>query len=600
MKLSGAGEALGLPVQKDDTGHRVMLRLCKPIPKSDPPRYDEDPAKLQILYDYCKQDVDAEVELVNSIQGLSPSELKVWQLDQRINLRGLPIDVAAAEKALTLVQNSVDEATKELSLITGNAVTSPRQVAKLIEWLNATFELDIPDLKADTVRDWLQKDLPVEAKRVLEIRAETSQASTAKLQGMLDRVEPDGRVRGNLVYHGASTGRWAGRGIQIQNFPRGHLSREEVELFHELLPDYSSCLESFFGSNMGTVKSSLRSFIKAKEGNRLLVGDFASIEARVLAWVSGQNDLLDLFRHGSDVYKSMASTIYEVKLGEVTKQQRQIGKVAILGLGYGMGAKLFREVCRTMAGQEVTLKFAKRVVKTYRESNANIRSLWGACNNAAVECIQTGQPQKLWGLTFHRDKDYLMIKLPSGRDLFYRDPSLSEVKAPWSIGYAGEIFVPDEQALEALEELDVRMGTDLNNPFDTWVKSFVPKASAAEFKALDLEYKMEEAEPEYITQMTFKGTDSKTRKWKTQRTYGGKLVENIVQAIARDFLVEAMLRTEQAGYPTIATVHDEIMVEAPVDFGSLDEFESIMSLVPAWGRGCPIAVEGYESQRYRK
>jgi len=591
---------MGLPIQKDAEGHKIMLRLCKPKKpsKKDPSEWDNDPVKLQKLYDYCIRDVEAEECLSQALEPLTASELKVWQLDQRINLRGLHVDQDALRNALAIVEETYEGCCKSISEATGGVISTPKQVAKIREWMLTNYEVDMENLAAETVEKMLESEtLPDGARAVLQLRQLAGKASTSKLQSMLDRCDEDGRVRGNLVYHGAATGRWAGSGIQIQNYPRGTLTPDEIETVHRVLPARSGqALDLLLGPPIDCLSSSLRSMICAEPGNRLLAGDFASIEARVLAWIANQSDLVQAFRDGTDVYVGMASKIYDVPEDEVIKTQRQVGKVAILGLGFGMGHKAFRDAAKKMAGVEITNKFARQVVKTYRDTNPKIRQFWGDLNTAAIRAIETGQPHRVGRLEMLPDDDWLKIRLSSGRCLHYRWPRIVQVIAPWSEGHYGIIYGPDELE-DVLEDLDVTLGDRIA---DGWIECNLPKGVAKILQSKKIRMELELKEPKKIPQIQYYSVEGPARKWQKTRTYGGKLTENVVQAIARDFLAEAMLRIEKAGYPIVATVHDEIVCELENDKGSLEEFETIMRQCPTWGAGCPIGVEGFEAKRYRK
>lgn len=765
--LQDAGSALGLKIQKDDAGHRLMLKMCKPrkTTKTNKAEWHETQSDLKRLYEYCKTDVAAQRQLANAVVPLTPSELRVWQLDQTINLRGIPIDREGIEQAIRVVDQVMKSNTERLQYVTAGRVQTPKQVLALRDWLQAEHGVDLPDLAAATVAKALDGDLPDDAREVLEIRQATAKASTAKLQAFLSRCDDDGRVRNNLLYHGAATGRWSGAGVQIQNFPRGILKPAEIEIAHQVLNRGPQALDLLLAGPMDVLSSCLRSFVKAEEGKRFLIGDFASIEARVLAWIAGQADLLDVFKAGGDVYVAMASKIYSVDVADVTKTQRHIGKMAILGLGYGMGFRNFKEACRTMAGVDIDRKFAKTVVSKYRKSNDRIVAFWRDLNTACVRAIQTGYPHQVGRLTITADANWLKIKLPSGRELHYCKPDLVEVVAPWSEGYVGDITASLDDK-DAIEDLDVELGPWIKGTFHECdvpksslkaLKDFLNperaaarKAAAADekirrgaydrlnpedkdavdaaalayeidpvlvyrvaeqewlvslqehktweavltaarkgcgldkSKARDVEeagrdhstvpgfdqvvdelqnnhpelnwghdpadtlwdkiregftprpkitdedilnrsaayaWKLEDAddpylqddiedvdprldltpkEPQHIWQIEYSSVNGTSRKWQRTRTYGGKLTENVVQAIARDFLVEAMLRLERDGYPIIGTVHDEVIAERIKGSGSLEEFERIMSQVPAWGAGCPIAVEGVETERYQK
>lgn len=604
-RLGDATAVLDLSVQKDDEGRRIMLRLSKPLRGGG---YDNTPAKLRRLYEYCQTDVDAEIGISRAIPGLPGKELQLWQLDQRINLRGIPIDRAAATRAMALIDETYAHSCRKIEAITDGAVKTPKQVKVLLEWLNDRG-VDADNLRAETVTQLLAGDLPREAREVLTIRQQTALSSTAKLQAMIDRCDDDGRVRGNLVYHGAATGRWAGAGLQIQNFPRGVLSGYEIDALHSLLDlppgDAIDAVDAILATPLAAVSSGLRSMIRAEPGKRLIVGDFASIEARVLAWIAGEQPLVEAFARGQDAYKQMASEIYGVPADEVDKEQRQVGKVAVLGCGYGMGAFVFQNACRIMGGVEITPRFARQVIKAYRKSNPEIVRLWRGVNKAAISAVRTGSPQIVGRLKLYMQDRWLKIRLPSGRELHYWDPELEEIVAPWSKGSIAFIFGPEDLG-PYLEDAGIVLG---EREEDGWAECHVPESLGYagnmirykdDPKYIVETYRRREKTPEYIDQLTYMTLNSQTRRWERVRSYGGLLVENIVQATARDFLAESMLRVESKGYPIIASVHDEIVCEVEVGKGSLQEFENLMKQSPIWGKGCPIEVEGFETERYRK
>lgn len=595
--LGQAADALKLKVTKDAAGSRVMLQLCKPrkATKNDPSEWDNTPSKFQRLYEYCIQDVLTEQAISQSIPGLTAFELSVWQLDQRTNNRGIQIDVSAIEHALACVDLALSVAKAELSQITNGSVGSPNETSRLLKWVRGQG-VDMKDLTKQTVSELLAtEDLPTPVRRTLQIRQSTSRSSTAKLRSMLDRCDEDGRIRGNLVYHGASTGRWAGSGVQIHNFPRGSLSLSEIDLVHKVLPlrdiDGIDCL---LGPPMDVISSALRSFLISAPGHRLLVGDFAQIEARVAAWLVGETELLEGFRSGEDVYKPMAAKIYSKPVEDVTKNERQLGKVAVLGCQYGLGVKGFQSSVKTQAGMTVTNQFAKQAVATYRSANPKIKEIWRNLNLNAVNVVLTGKERSLNGLTIRKSNKTLQIELPSGRSLHYWYPSLKTVRAPWSIGFGGELVLENHIAAE---EVGVEILEVLSN--DRY-RCRVPGEVYKWVTANAVEYDLTPLEPQYIDQIEYYSVHSQSRKWIPTRTYGGMLFENIVQAIARDFLAEAMLRLDKAGYASIGTVHDEVICEMPEGVGSLKEFDKLLREVPAWGEGCPIDTEVFESGRYRK
>lgn len=598
--LDQAGAALGLKAKKDVEGGKIMLQLCKPRKptKANPEEWDNSPAKLARLYDYCAQDVRAEQAISGAIPPLSPMEKRIWQLDQTINARGIYIDREAVENALAIVQQATATAESGWAKLTGGAVTAPKQTARILKWLNDNG-CPAPNLKKETVADLLETDLAPEVREALELRAGSSGSATSKLTAMLLRMEADNRIRGGLVYHGAATGRWAGAGLQTQNFPRGDLQPFEIATAIDLMETRDpEALALVLGPPLGVVTSCLRGMITAAPGARLLVGDFAQIEARVAAWLAGEADLVEAFRRGEDVYKPMAAKIYAKPVEEVTKTERQLGKVAVLGCQYGLGFQGFRATAKTMAGQVVSPKFARATVKAYREANPKIKAIWGELNRAAIAAIDSGQPQRVGRLELYLAGETLKIKLPNGRALTYWYPELKTVMAPWSVGFEGPVRIGDNpETRETLENAGVEIGEQDSRP--GWYFCRIPDSAIPAFRALKWRAELTRMEPKYLQQVTYWGVDSVRRKWAQLRTYGGSLFENVVQAIARDFLAEAMLRVEAAGYPITMTVHDEIVAERKTG-GYLREFETLLKVSPKWGAGCPLAVEVFESFRYRK
>ena len=590
--LEDAGQALGLPIEKDLEGRRIMLKLARPRTptKNNPSTWHNNPADFARLYEYCKTDVLAECEVIRAIEELPPSQLKVWQLDQKINLRGMPVDREGIEIAEEVVRKRKEEYGRDLEILTDGAVTRPSDAGAIRKWL-ATQGIETDTIAAGWVSDTLKNGCSADVQSVLEIRQRAGKSSTSKLGRLKLFLDSDDRVRGGFRYHGASTGRWAGMGFQPHNFPRGSLPAGMEDQFHGSLCDLNEGrierqeFELMWGDVVDAISGGLRSIFKAPEGHRFLVCDFAGIEARVLAWLAGQENLLALFRDGGDVYKMMASDIYNTTPDAIDKTQRQLGKTAILGCGYGMGGPKFAASVQAMTGRSMLEYFpedqvdamfkeellrrrakkqdtnedvirdflaeqiAKEVVAQYRETNNAIKQFWSNLNQGVLKAIRTGRDiwvgQQNRCLKITCTEEWLKIWLPSGRDISYFKPHITVVDAPW----------------------------DMDKPKD---------------------------ERQQLEQVQFYSMNSQIHKWCRTRSYGGKLVENVTQAVAADLLMEAMLRLEAKGYKTVATIHDEIVAEMPYGEGSLVEFEHIMKQVPSWSAGCPIDVEGFESERYRK
>jgi DNA polymerase len=564
-----------------------MLQLCKPNAKGE---WVESPDKLERLYEYCIRDVDSEAAIWDKLEEMPESELRIWQLDQKVNFRGLRIDTDSAFRYSEFVQEYRLDLQKELQGITQGKVRTAKQVVSLKSWLTSK-EVQLPDLTKATVTEAMESDIDPDARRALEIRQELSAASTGKLDAMLSRTEEDGRLRGNLIYHGAATGRWAGTGIQIQNFPRGSFPQEEVDIARDALPYGKQGIELLFGNPIEVAKSSLRSMITSEPGNNLFVCDYASIEARVLAWMARQDDLVQEFRDGVDVYVSMASAIYGCPKAEVNKDQRMVGKIAVLGLGYQMGAKTFKLTCANW-GVPCKFSFAKKVVKAYRAKYDKIKQLWSDINSACLTSVANNSTVNIGRLKITSCEEWMRVTLPNKREIMYAEPGIEEVQAPWTKGHSGNIRWEGEE--EELFEGGVTWEKVEGNHY---INCTFSNAKWLQ-RHISLTSEIEEIEPQMIHQIRYRSVVGQARKWLPTRTYGGKLTENIVQGIARDFLAEAMLRVDSK-YPIVATVHDEIISEAPEN-KSLEEFERLMEIVPEWGSGCPIAVEGYKAKRYRK
>jgi DNA polymerase len=542
-KLDDAAMALGLPTRKDVTGHTLMMKYTKPRKPtmSNPSHWHDDPRELDQIYAYCVQDVVVEREIFRRLPPLCEREQLTYWLDQAINDRGIPIDLDTCLLVVQQLKAYASRLNQELAELTGGKVITATQNAKLVEWL-AEQGVNIDNVQAGTVDALLERsDLLGPVRRALEIRRQISRSSTGKYTAMLHRASGDGRARGVHLYYGAGTGRWAGRGIQTQNLPRGIFGEKTAEQDAELAIDIVrrcgiETLGLIFGDVTATLGSLLRPMIRAEDG-RLLIGcDFAAIECRVLAWLAGEAELLQDFRAGRDPYKSLASRIYHVPVEDVTKAQRQMGKQAILGLGYQMGAATFMDTC-TKYGIEIDEEFAKSVVELYRDTYSHIKSYWSRVESAAVRAVTDGRARVDSLVGFEMRGEWLACLLPAGRSIHYYRPTVEQVSTPWG----------------------ARKG-----------------------------------------QLSYWHTDSKTTQWMKRTSYGGLLVENIVQAVSRDLLVDAMFRAERAGYPVILHVHDEIVVEVDTGRADVGVIEELMSKPPNWAAGCPIAAEGFAGKRYRK
>ena len=535
--LNKAGEALNLTVQKDESGKLVMLQMCKPRTptKNNPSVWYDDDARFQKLYAYCIQDVEAEHALSGVLPPLNEIEQKVFELDAKVNLRGVYIDIETVKKVLRLLPEYTLAQNEKVEAITHSELDSTTRISASLHWI-ASNQYDMANLtKAAVSMALADPDLPENVRQFLKIRQQLSKSSTKKYESLLHITDTDSRARGLLMYHGASTGRWAGKHFQPQNIPRGTIPN--VDLAVDVLK-HGSLADIFilYGDNfMNLVSSCLRPMIMAAPKHNLFVADYASIEARVLVWLAQDTKGLQLFNKNKDLYIDMAASIYGVDANKVTKQQRSLGKIAILGLGYGMSAKKFTETCDSF-GIRIEQSLGDKVVRTYRAKYDLIVSYWRALEGAAKKSIQYETQQDCHHVSFIYKEDNLLCRLPSGRYLVYNQAKVEALQSPWGLR----------------------------------------------------------------NQITFMNSNPTTRKWERQTTYGGKLCENVCQAVARDILAEALLRCEEGGYPVVLHVHDEIIAEVKQGIGSLAEFINLMCVLPSWASNLPIKAEGWIGKRYKK
>ncbi len=549
--LEEGAKALGLPIEKDMTGRRLMLKMSKPrkakkgeTTKEGEFLYHEDAQDFIRLFEYCKKDVEVESAVALRIEALpwGEQERKLWLFDQKVNLRGVPVDVDMVAKALGFLSIYFKELLGELKELTNGEVTTAGQRARILAWLEKRGVI-LEGLTKDHVAEALKDDsIDDKARRVLEIRQLLGKTSTKKLESMLACVDQaDGRVRGTLLYHGASTGRWSGRLIQPQNFPRGSLKEDEVTLAFERLNrgGYEN-FKTHYPDLLDAVSSMLRGFIKAKEGKEFVAADFSSIESRALFWLADEEAGLNIYKTHGKIYEDMAATIYNKRIDQIEggSFERQLGKQAVLGCGFGMGGPKFQTTCEGY-GMEVSKDLAKFTVSAFRAKFPDVVQFWRELENAAVMAVKN--PGKAYSagskIAYKMAKGFLWARLPSGRLLAYYKPRLKAKETPW-----GE-------------------------------KKLV---------------------------VTYMGTNSQTRKWERQSTYGGKLCENVTQAVARDLMAEAMVRLEGNHYPVIMTVHDEVVAEVPEGSGTVNEFELLLNTLPKWGRGLPVESEGWRGRRFKK
>ena len=525
--LGDAAQFMDAEHKKDTRGRYLIQKLCKPHKGV----FNEDPELMRELFDYCKQDVRAEMSIVANLRPLSLVEQEVWELTQRINLRGVPVDPKELQNAVKAVSGAQAQLDQELVSLTG---FKPSERAKLLGWLNEKGA-DMADMTAKTVSAKLvNAHLHSDVRRALELRQEGSQTSVAKYAKMLE-IQREGKIRNTLVYHGASTGRWASRGgLNLQNIARPTIGDEEIE----------SAIPMVFGQGVGSMhelSSLVRSAIVAPNGKTFVDVDFSSIENRVGVYLAGQNDKVELFRKGLDEYKVFASeSLYRVPYDEVTKDQRQVSKSAVLGAMFGQGAKGLVKYAEGM-GVKLSEAQAKAAVDGYRSSYSKVKELWALCENAAIEATSNpGNPFRAGQhIVMKVAKDALWMQLPSKRLICWQRPKLELVTTPWGATKYG---------------------------------------------------------------VTVHSLNTYTRAWTRNQLIGSSIFQSAVQGTARDFLANAMLNLENVGFEIINSIHDEVLLlvdEDTADEASMSVTE-IMVTPPKWALDFPLAAEGWVSKRYKK
>ncbi|CAB4163657.1 DNA-directed DNA polymerase, family A, palm domain containing protein [uncultured Caudovirales phage] len=575
--------ALGIPADKakDKAGKALIQLFCKPRPKNSKIRRatrETHPAQWAEFVEYARLDIEAmrEAHKRMPIWNYRAFELDLWHLDQRINDRGVAIDLELADAAVRGVDRAQVGLAKDTVEMTNGQVQSATQRDAMLAHILEEYGIALPDMQMSTIeRRIADPDLPFGLRELLKVRLQASTSSTSKYRTLQRATSSDGRLRGLLQFCGASrTGRWAGRLFQPQNLPRPTLHQDEIDFGIEALK--ADCADLVVDNVMQLTSSAIRGCIVAPQGKKLCIADLSNIEGRVQAWLAGESWKLKAFRDydtgvGADLYKLAYSKSFGVAPEDVTKDQRQIGKILELSLGYegGVGAfvtfstaygidldelaaKAARSIPPNVWGQanimlewhrsknrdpDRALGLSERAWLTcesfklaWREAHPNIAALWKDLDNTVRAAIDTPAKTYICGvLKIRRDGSWLRIGLPSGRALCYPSPAIEK----GSISYMG------------------------------------------------------------INQYS--------RKWCRLTTYGGKLFENICQAVARDVMAYNMPQIEAKGYEIVLSVHDELLTETPDDDGySSDELSELLAAPPAWALDMPLAAAGFETYRYKK
>lgn len=541
--LAGAGEALGLPAEKlKDPQGKALIQFfskpCKPT-RTNGQRTrnlpEHDPAKWQLYKNYNRQDVVTEQEILRklSIYKTPESEQQLWALDQHMNDNGVALDIPMVEKIVAYDTRRRQELQEEAQELTG--LKNPNSLAQLKRWL-AEQSVEMTSVTKDTITEALRDpELPSVVRRVLEIRTALGKTSVAKYSTMLVAHCQDHRLRGILQFYGANrSGRWAGRLVQTHNLAKNSLP--DLALARELAAEGDfDTMGTLFGETAFVFSELIRTAFIPSEGCRFIVSDFSAIEARVLAWIAGEEWVLEAFRAGKDIYCETASMMYHVPVEKhgANSHLRQKGKVAVLACGYQGGVGAMKRMDK---GGSIPEDELQSVVDQWRQANSKVVKLWRTVELAARTAIEEHRTIRLKnGIAFGYINGNLFIKLPGGRKLCYWNTRL---------------------------KLDPRDGR------------------------------------EHIVYM---GVNQETKQWGETETYGGKLVENIVQATARDCLAISMQRVAALGYNIVMHVHDEIIVDCPIeDTGAMERINACMAEPIPWAPGLPLRGDGYETPFYMK
>lgn len=540
--LDNVCKALKLDQGKKAEGKALIKYFCSPCKPTkvnggrtrNLPHHAPD--KWEAFISYNVNDVVLEniIDTKIDFYQVPDTERELWALDQKMNDKGVKLDTRLIEAAIMLDENNGADLIDEAKRLTG--LDNPNSGAQLKKWIGENCYYNPETLTKGAVKDMLDiDDLPDNVKRVLQIRQELAKTSNKKWPAMLDCIGEGDRVRGLLQFYGAGrTGRWAGRLIQPQNLPQSQLNDADLDIARNLvLAGDSDGINLMFGNIPDTLSQLIRTALIPEEGKRFIVCDLSSIEARIIAWLSGEKWRLDVFATHGKIYEASAAAMFKVPIESVTKgsPMRQKGKIAELALGYQGGVNALK----TMGAIEMGIPEddLQGLVYAWRNANKKIVQYWYDIQRAALDCVRTRSRTTVGKVEFKVEKGVLFIMLPSGRKLAYLRPSITA-------GTYGDV-------------------------------------------------------------VSYEGVIQATKQWGRIDSYGGKFVENIVQAIARDVLADGMLRLDKAGLQLVLSVHDEVIIEDSEDFVNMAEAVSkIMSAPIPWAKNLPLGADGFESKYYKK
>lgn len=557
--LEGACEALDLEIKKDKVGAEAMKRIMSPAiikkvvgQKKDKPVYEKEtkllnyedaPEDFDRVYEYCKIDVEAMIGLDQKLWDDIPEiEHKYWVHTCNLNRKGIQVDISLAERATILFEEYKTRANAKALEISNGTIQNSNS-SKQVKELAAREGYELTSLTRTAIEEFLKDDtVPQVLRDILTLKIATNKSSAAKYQ-RISEMQLNGRVHDLLRYYGASTGRMSGQGIQVQNLPKGDL-KMKYDIEGAVLDAKTLSFDQLthkYGDVAIFLIAIIRHAVRATDGNKFIVADFASVEPRMLALISGQEDLLEAFRNNAKIYEAQAAFTFKMKVEDVKpgSKERFVGKTQVLACGYSMGAKKFQTYC-AIQNQHFTLDFCQQAIDAYREKNFKIKEFWKTQETNVRKVIRKLEARATDGvLTWYMRKEFLCCRLPSGRTLHYFKPRLT----PKKFTYKGE----------------EKSGTNID-----FLKPFHKQVLI-------------------------------------RNIYGGLITENITQALCRDVLMENILKCEEAGYSVAFHVHDEVIAEIPEGFGSISEFDKILCSVPKWAEGFPIATgETWVGKRYKK
>lgn len=547
--LGMTGHALGIAEDKKKltTGSRLIQYFsvpCKPTKANggrtwNEPHHDLD--KWKLYCEYNMQDVEAEYSIYQHLKAFEvpAKEQKLWEMDILMNAKGVKIDKTLVESILKIDAESTEKLTEEAYQIT--ELENPNSISQLKSWVENQLDEDLPGLTKDVISDLLSRDsLPLKVKRVLEIRQQLGKTSVSKYSAMENAMCKDERVRGLLQFYGANrTGRWAGRLVQVQNLPRNYISTLDTARELAKLGNFEG-IKILYNNVPDTLSQLVRTaFIASKD--KFIISDFSAIEARVIAWLAGEEWVNEVFATHGKIYEATASQMFNVPIDKIKKgnpeyELRQRGKVATLALGYQGGESALIAMGADRMG--LTDEELTDIKVRWREANKNIVRLWYAVGDAVIQAMNGNGTQYVRGLEIQREwdmmygLDFITIKLPSGRKLYYPKP-----------------FLQTNQ-----------FGKDA---------------------------------------LHYYGVNQTTKKWEVNSTYGGKLVENVVQAIARDCLAETLLRLYEKNYDVVMHIHDEVVIDA-YENEKLEDVNNILAESIPWAPGLILKGAGFETKYYMK